>query len=197
MLEEAIIVSLVIIVFLFHFRSALIPILTVPIAVVAAFIPMYYPHVTSNIMSLMKARAIWRQEGSGKSPSQHARTARQLRPRNLPLSRQGECEAGAFTGEMSRAARGTEYCAAVGRFMFSRSVASQRRQNRVQPPLNEADLLKISPTKVHFFQRQSFLLGAMSVPGNLHVGQKLADGGIWAGPVGRSPECHRARVSAV
>jgi copper/silver efflux system protein len=52
LLEEAIIVSVVIVIFLFHFRSALIPILTLPIAVVAAFIPMYYLHVTSNIMSL-------------------------------------------------------------------------------------------------------------------------------------------------
>jgi Cu(I)/Ag(I) efflux system membrane protein CusA/SilA len=52
LLEEAIIVSVVIIIFLFHFRSALIPILTLPIAVIASFIPMYYLHVTSNIMSL-------------------------------------------------------------------------------------------------------------------------------------------------
>src|SRR5579862_267198 len=52
LLEEAIIVSIVIIVFLFHFRSALIPILTLPIVVIASFIPMYYLHVTSNIMSL-------------------------------------------------------------------------------------------------------------------------------------------------
>jgi len=52
LLEEAIIVSVVIIVFLFHFRSALIPILTLPIAVIACFIPMYYLHVSSNIMSL-------------------------------------------------------------------------------------------------------------------------------------------------
>lgn len=52
LIEEAIIVSLVIIVFLFHFRSALIPIITLPIAVVASFIPMYYLHVSSNIMSL-------------------------------------------------------------------------------------------------------------------------------------------------
>jgi len=52
LLEEAIIVSAVIIIFLFHFRSALIPILTLPIAVIASFIPMYYLHVTSNIMSL-------------------------------------------------------------------------------------------------------------------------------------------------
>ena len=52
LLEEAIIVSVVIIIFLFHFRSALIPILTLPIAVVASFVPMYYLHVSSNIMSL-------------------------------------------------------------------------------------------------------------------------------------------------
>src|SRR5260370_2812600 len=59
LIEEAIIVSLVITVFLFHFRSALIPIITLPIAVVASFIPMYYLHVSSNIMSLVGlARAI-------------------------------------------------------------------------------------------------------------------------------------------
>jgi copper/silver efflux system protein len=52
LLEEAAIVSLVIIVFLFHFRSAFVPILTLPIAVLASFIPMYHLHVTSNIMSL-------------------------------------------------------------------------------------------------------------------------------------------------
>jgi copper/silver efflux system protein len=49
---EAMIVSFVSIAFLFHFRSALVPILTLPIAVLAAFIPMYYLHVSSNIMSL-------------------------------------------------------------------------------------------------------------------------------------------------
>jgi len=52
LLEEAVIVSIVIVIFLFHFRSALIPILTLPIAVVGSFIPMYFLHVTSNIMSL-------------------------------------------------------------------------------------------------------------------------------------------------
>jgi Cu(I)/Ag(I) efflux system membrane protein CusA/SilA len=52
LIEEAIVVSIVIIIFLFHFRSALIPILALPIAVVASFIPMYYLDVTSNIMSL-------------------------------------------------------------------------------------------------------------------------------------------------
>jgi Cu(I)/Ag(I) efflux system membrane protein CusA/SilA len=50
--EEAIIVSLVITIFLFHIRSALIPILTLPLAVLATFIPMYYFQVSSNIMSL-------------------------------------------------------------------------------------------------------------------------------------------------
>jgi copper/silver efflux system protein len=52
LLEEALIVSAVIVVFLLHFRSALIPILTLPIAVIASFIPMYYLRVSSNIMSL-------------------------------------------------------------------------------------------------------------------------------------------------
>ncbi len=52
LIEEAIIVSLVIIVFLFHFRSALIPILTLPIALALSFVPMYYLNVSSNIMSL-------------------------------------------------------------------------------------------------------------------------------------------------
>ena len=52
LLAEAVIVSFVSIVFLFHFRSALVPILTLPIAVLAAFIPMYFLHVSSNIMSL-------------------------------------------------------------------------------------------------------------------------------------------------
>ena len=52
LLEESIIVSVVIIVFLFHFRSALIPILTLPIAVLISFLPMYLLGVSSNIMSL-------------------------------------------------------------------------------------------------------------------------------------------------
>jgi Cu(I)/Ag(I) efflux system membrane protein CusA/SilA len=52
LLAESAIVSLVIILFLWHFRSALIPILTIPIAVIASFIPMYLLQVSSNIMSL-------------------------------------------------------------------------------------------------------------------------------------------------
>ena len=52
LLLECIIVSIVTIVFLFHFRSALIPILTLPVALLASFIPMYYLRISSNIMSL-------------------------------------------------------------------------------------------------------------------------------------------------
>src|SRR5204863_1949957 len=52
LIEEAIVVSLVIVIFLFHVRSALVPILALPVAVVASFIPIYYLGVTSNIMSL-------------------------------------------------------------------------------------------------------------------------------------------------
>src|SRR6184192_2100890 len=52
LLAECAIVSFVTIIFLFHFRSALIPILTLPVALLAAFIPMYFLHISSNIMSL-------------------------------------------------------------------------------------------------------------------------------------------------
>ncbi|MGH7986879.1 MAG: efflux RND transporter permease subunit, partial [Candidatus Binataceae bacterium] len=52
LIEEAIIVSLVIILFLFHFRSALVPIISIPLALIASFIPMYYLGISSNIMSL-------------------------------------------------------------------------------------------------------------------------------------------------
>jgi len=52
LVAEAIVVSLVIIVFLWHLRSALIPILSIPIAVIASFVPMYALQVSSNIMSL-------------------------------------------------------------------------------------------------------------------------------------------------
>ena len=52
LLEEMLIVSLVIIIFLWHFRSALIPIITLPIAVLFSFIPMFHMGLSSNIMSL-------------------------------------------------------------------------------------------------------------------------------------------------
>ncbi len=49
---EVIIVSLVILLFLWHFPSAFVPIITIPISVFLAFIPMYFMRVTTNIMSL-------------------------------------------------------------------------------------------------------------------------------------------------
>lgn len=50
--EEVIIVSLVILIFLWHVPSALVPIITIPIAVLLSFIPMYLLGINSNIMSL-------------------------------------------------------------------------------------------------------------------------------------------------
>ena len=52
LLEESIVVSLVILVFLLHFQSALVIVLTLPISVLIAFITMKLMGVTSNIMSL-------------------------------------------------------------------------------------------------------------------------------------------------
>lgn len=50
--EESVIVSLVMLVFLLHFPSAVVIVLTLPIAVLMAFITMKYAGITSNIMSL-------------------------------------------------------------------------------------------------------------------------------------------------
>lgn len=50
--EEMIIVSLVILIFLWHVPSAAIPILTIPFAIIISFIPMYGMKISSNIMSL-------------------------------------------------------------------------------------------------------------------------------------------------
>jgi Cu(I)/Ag(I) efflux system membrane protein CusA/SilA len=52
LMEEMIVVSVVIFLFLLHARSALIPIITLPLGVLLAFIPMYYQNLTINIMSL-------------------------------------------------------------------------------------------------------------------------------------------------
>ncbi|MFZ5475904.1 MAG: efflux RND transporter permease subunit [Myxococcota bacterium] len=52
LVEELVVVSIVILVFLMHARSALVPILTLPVAVVAAFVPMWFQGLTANIMSL-------------------------------------------------------------------------------------------------------------------------------------------------
>ena len=52
LLLEMIIVSAVILFFLWHIPSAIVPIVTIPISVALAFIPMYFMGITSNIMSL-------------------------------------------------------------------------------------------------------------------------------------------------
>jgi Cu(I)/Ag(I) efflux system membrane protein CusA/SilA len=52
LLMEMAIVSLVILFFLWHFPSAMVPIITIPVSVLLAFIPMYLLGISSNIMSL-------------------------------------------------------------------------------------------------------------------------------------------------
>ncbi len=52
LIEELTIVSLVILIFLWHIPSAIIPILTIPITIIIAFIPMRGMNITANIMSL-------------------------------------------------------------------------------------------------------------------------------------------------
>jgi Cu(I)/Ag(I) efflux system membrane protein CusA/SilA len=52
LIEELIIVSLVILIFLWHIPSAIIPILTIPITVIISFIPVQGLGITANIMSL-------------------------------------------------------------------------------------------------------------------------------------------------
>ena len=49
---EMIIVSIVILIFLWHIPSSMVPILTIPISVLLSFLPMYLLDVPSNIMSL-------------------------------------------------------------------------------------------------------------------------------------------------
>ena len=52
LIEECIVVALVCLVFLWHVRSALVAIITLPIAILLSFLPMFGLHLTSNIMSL-------------------------------------------------------------------------------------------------------------------------------------------------
>ena len=52
LLEEGIVVSLIIFIFLLHLRSTLVPVLSLPVAVGLAFVPMYFMRLNSNIMSL-------------------------------------------------------------------------------------------------------------------------------------------------
>ena len=50
--EEMIIVSVIIMIFLFHLRSSFIVIITIPIAILISFIVMYNLNISSNIMSI-------------------------------------------------------------------------------------------------------------------------------------------------
>ncbi len=50
--EELIIVSIVIMIFLWHIPSAIVPIITIPITIILSFIPMHLMGLTANIMSL-------------------------------------------------------------------------------------------------------------------------------------------------
>jgi len=52
LIEELVIVSLVILIFLWHVRSAVVPIIVIPVTVILAFIPMQLSGMTANIMSL-------------------------------------------------------------------------------------------------------------------------------------------------
>jgi Cu(I)/Ag(I) efflux system membrane protein CusA/SilA len=52
LIEEMIIVSLVILVFLWHVPSSIVPIITIPVSVALAFIPMYLMGQGANLMSL-------------------------------------------------------------------------------------------------------------------------------------------------
>ncbi|TNM63723.1 efflux RND transporter permease subunit [Aliirhizobium smilacinae] len=52
LVEEAIVVALVTIVFLLHVRSALVAIIMLPVGVLMAFIAMHFLHIGANIMSL-------------------------------------------------------------------------------------------------------------------------------------------------
>src|SRR6059036_1331980 len=52
LIEESVVVALVCIVFLWHVRSSLVAIVTLPIAIILSFIPMWWMNLTSNIMSL-------------------------------------------------------------------------------------------------------------------------------------------------
>jgi Cu(I)/Ag(I) efflux system membrane protein CusA/SilA len=52
LVEEIIIVSLIILVFLWHFPSSIVPILTIPVSVALAFIPMRLLGINANLMSM-------------------------------------------------------------------------------------------------------------------------------------------------
>lgn len=90
LIEEFVVVALVCVLFLFHFRSALVAIISLPLGILGAFIIMHYQGINANIMSLggiaiaigaMVDAAIvmienmhkvleqWRHDRNGKNPS--------------------------------------------------------------------------------------------------------------------------------
>ena len=52
LIEEVIVVSVIILIFLWHFPSSIIPIVTIPVALALAFIPMKLMGLNANLMSL-------------------------------------------------------------------------------------------------------------------------------------------------
>ncbi len=52
LIEVVITVVIIILIFLWHFPSAVIPVVTIPVAILLTFIPMHYAGVSINIMSL-------------------------------------------------------------------------------------------------------------------------------------------------
>ncbi|SQI93469.1 Cobalt-zinc-cadmium resistance protein CzcA, Cation efflux system protein CusA [Klebsiella oxytoca] len=52
LIEEFIVVAVVCSLFLFHFRSALVAMITLPLGILGAFIVMHYQGVSANMMSL-------------------------------------------------------------------------------------------------------------------------------------------------
>jgi Cu(I)/Ag(I) efflux system membrane protein CusA/SilA len=52
LIEEIVIVSIIILIFLWHFPSAIIPIVTIPVSVALSFIPMYGMGINANLLSL-------------------------------------------------------------------------------------------------------------------------------------------------
>src|SRR5512140_1331140 len=52
LVEEIVVVSIIILIFLWHVPSAVVPIVTIPVSVALAFIPMYAMGLNANLMSL-------------------------------------------------------------------------------------------------------------------------------------------------
>jgi copper/silver efflux system protein len=52
LIEEIVVVSIIILIFLWHVPSAIVPIVTIPVSVAIAFIPMYVMGLNANLMSL-------------------------------------------------------------------------------------------------------------------------------------------------